>query len=242
MSIIPPLPARFATTRAELQRVAVHVLARRRSVATGRFGLRATPGGIATPAFGDDLEVVRTSGACLVHETYGRARSVRLTTLAAAARHVGVDLDADLSVGHDTPPLGDRHSPVDLDEASLSALAWWNALVLSALDLLTAELPESADPSAAQLWPEHFDVALDVAWGSGEGQRANLGGSPGDGFDPNPYLYVGPWGPERPGDPPYWNAPFGAVLRYATLVGLESAVAIDRMTAFLRRGVNLLAT
>ena len=28
------------------------------------------------------------------------------------------------------------------------------------------------------------------------------------------YLYVGTWNTEHPGDPSYWNAPFGAVLTY----------------------------
>ena len=36
-------------TRDELQRIATHVLARARFAATGRFGLRATPGGFGTP-------------------------------------------------------------------------------------------------------------------------------------------------------------------------------------------------
>ena len=29
----------------------------------------------------------------------------------------------------------------------------------------------------------------------------SLGASPGDGFEPDPYLYVGPQNAERPGDP-----------------------------------------
>ena len=44
-------------TRDVLKRIATHVLARRRYAATGRFGLRATPGGFGTPAFGDTVEV-----------------------------------------------------------------------------------------------------------------------------------------------------------------------------------------
>ena len=56
---------------------------------------------------------------------------------------------------------------------------------------------------------------------AGDDVRANLGASPGDAYEPEPYLYVGPWGPERPGDPGYWNAPFGAVLRRGELAGLR---------------------
>ena len=36
--------------------------------------------------------------------------------------------------------------------------------------------------------------------------------SPGDAAIPEPYLYVGPWEESRPGDPSFWNVPFGAVL------------------------------
>ena len=58
------------------------------------------------------------------------------------------------------------------------------------------------------VWPEHFDAATALDLGAGAG--VNLGFSGGDAFCEEPYAYVGPWGPERPGDPAYWNAPFGA--------------------------------
>ncbi|MEM9514592.1 MAG: hypothetical protein AAGA42_07000 [Actinomycetota bacterium] len=51
-----------------------------------------------------------------------------------------------------------------------------------------------------------------------DGDGINLGGSPGDGFSAEPYLYVGPWSANRPGDPDYWNAPFGAVLTRGELI------------------------
>ena len=86
----------LTTTRLDLQRVATHVLARRRHAVSGRFGLRATPGGIGTPAFGspDVLEVVRTAGTSLVHELGGSSRVVPMAgaTLADLAALVDVDL------------------------------------------------------------------------------------------------------------------------------------------------------
>ncbi|MDX6556733.1 MAG: hypothetical protein QOD86_2928 [Miltoncostaeaceae bacterium] len=232
---LPPLPAAFATTRGALHLVAAHVLARRRADAIGRIGLRAAPGGVATPAFGDEVEVVRTSGASLVRERAGRARVVSMTTLADLAAVAGVDLGAPLDIGHDPPPLGDPDAPLAVDPASARALADWFAFVAEALDAVGAD-----DPSAVQIWPEHFDAACDVAWGPADGQRANLGGSPGDGFHAEPYLYVGPWGPERPGDPAYWNAPFGAILPHARL--REAADARGEALGFLRRGLDLLAS
>ncbi len=46
-------------TRDDLHRIAAHVLGRRRWAVSGHFGLRASPGGVATPAFGPEPEVLR---------------------------------------------------------------------------------------------------------------------------------------------------------------------------------------
>src|SRR5262245_10681805 len=54
MTAAPNWDGEYAATRAELHRVAAHVIARRRFVVTERFGLRVTPGGFGTPLFGDD--------------------------------------------------------------------------------------------------------------------------------------------------------------------------------------------
>jgi hypothetical protein len=74
------------------------------------------------------------------------------------------------------------------------------------------------------LWPEHFDVAV-------TDDDVNYGVSPGDGFHPLPYAYVGPW-TSRIGA--FWNAPFGA---FATL---NPAHDVDQLAAdiaeFFERG------
>ena len=242
MSGLVELPPTFARTRDEMRRLAAHVLARRRSDVAGRIGLRAAPGGIATPAFGDGAEVVRTDGAALVVERDGRTSAHRLATLRAAAEAAGVDLAAPLDLGHDTPAAGDPDAPLAVDEDAARALAAWFAFATTVLDEVLAGLAGAGSPSLIQLWPEHFDVACDVAWGPREGQRANLGGSPGDDGIPRPYLYVGPWGPERPGDLGYWNAPFGAVLHYDELRAAGGAdAARSAAVRFVRRGLDLLA-
>lgn len=232
-----PVPPSYTATRAALQRVAVHVLARRRHAATGRVGLRSSAGGIATPAFGADAEVVRTRGAFLVHETGGRTRVGELTTLGEAARFVGVDLDSPFQAGHDTPPIGDPSAPLDVDAASADLVANWFQIVSLALDTTVASLPVDSSPSVAQLWPEHFDLALDVNWGPEEGQRVNLGGSPGDGSDNEPYAYVGPRGSERPGDSDFWNVPFGAALRYRDI---SKSDPVGALATFFTQGWELL--
>ena len=56
------------------------------------------------------------------------------------------------------------------------------------------------------------DLAIDLG---PDGQRVNIGFSPGDAAHPEPYLYVGPWG--EWGSDPIWNEPFGASLSYADL-------------------------
>jgi hypothetical protein len=237
------LPREHEVARRTLQRVAVHVLARRRHAQTGRFGLRATPGGIGTPAIGPDAEVVRTAGSWLLRERTGDAATtdrldLRTATLADAATLVDVDLAAELSVGPDTPPLGDIDRPLGLDAEATAVLAAWFAFGWEVLDAAVAAAGPTAAPTVVQLWPEHFDAGCDLA--AAPGRRTNLGASPGDAGHPEPYLYVGPWDAGRPGDPAYWNAPFGARLGYAALRGVEdpSALALD----FLRTGLGFLAS
>lgn len=231
MSELVELSPAFPATRAALQRVAVHVLARARHQATGRFGLRATPGGFGTPAFGWDVEVLRVAGPLLVRERGKVTSTARIdgSTLAALAEFAGVDLGADFSAGHETPPLGDVDAPLEVDAGGAAALAAWYEFAWRVLDDVGAGLGDDASPSVIQLWPEHFDAGVDV--GVSERIRVNLGASPGDGWHPDPYLYVGPWDDRRPGDDGYWNAPFGAALRYAEVrAGADPA-------GFLRHGV-----
>lgn len=226
---LPALPATFDDTRNALQRVAVHVVARAVIQAGGRIDIRVAPGGFATPEFGDGVRV-RVTGGSLVREVADQAyeSSFSATPLAGSsladlADVAGVDLGVDVHVGHDTPPLGDVAAPLAIDPAGTRALAAWFAASASALDVVAAALPSAATPTAVRLWPEHFDVAIDVE--AAPGQRVNLGGSPGDGFHAAPYAYVGPWTEQRPGDAAFWNAPFGAVLSYDAVAATADPVA-----------------
>ncbi len=218
-------PPVLAVTRQNLQRVATHILARRRHAVSGRFGLRATPGGIGTPAFGtpDALEVVRTSGTSLVHEIGGRVKVVSMVgaTLADLAAVVDVDLTDEFKVGHDTPAIGDPDAPIQFDSHAVAELADWYDLGWRALDVtgLTATAP-----APIQLWPEHFDASCLLAIGPGPEDRCDVGVSPGDHHHDEPYLYVGPWGSRRPGDQAYWNASFGALLPRSAVASLNDAV------------------
>ncbi|MEM9711425.1 MAG: hypothetical protein AAGA17_04320 [Actinomycetota bacterium] len=205
----------------ELRRVAVHVIARARVAETGRFSLRVTPGGFGTPEFGDALRRVRVAGEHLVVEqdppggaAFHQAPLVG-SSLADLAIVAGVDLGAPLDVGHDTPPLGDPDAPLVVDPGVLAETADWYAVVEAATTAIAAGVDADAAPTLPRLWPEHFDVAIEVD--ARPGRRANLGGSPGDGFSAEPYLYVGPWTDDRPGGDGYWDAPFGAARTWSAL-------------------------
>ncbi len=156
------------------------------------------------------------------------------STLRHLADAAGADLDAAFDAGTDTVALGDVDEPLAVDEASALALGDWYDLGWRVIDRV---LPAGA--SRLQLWPEHFDAGCDVPVGPDPGERCNLGASPGDGPDGAPYLYVGPWGPDRPGAPAFWDAPFGATLGYDELRTAGDPVTAGE--AFLRRGLSLLA-
>jgi len=217
--------------------VATHVLARARAAHGGRFGLRALPSGIGTPPFGPDETVLRLVGTSLVRERQGAdgrtAGVLDLSgrSLADAAGWAGVDLASPFSPGSDAPGVGEAGAPLDLDPEAADDLLAWFATGSRALDAL---LPGLSDPTAAQLWPEHFDLALAASTRSG---GATFGVSPGDDGVPEPYVYVAPWEDGRPGDPGFWNAPFGAVVTRAELTGADP---VGAAAAFLRRGWELL--
>ena len=192
---------RLRTTRLSLQAVAEQVLAPALYAATGHIGLRATPDGFGTPWFDDAAarRRVRVEGLDLVIERGDDERRTPLTTVAAAAEQVGVEPGVPARLYSPATALTPE-SPLELDPISARRLADFYATVDQAL---VAFGHERADAGPAQLWPEHFDVALPVG-------EVNYGGSPGDADHPEPYLYVGPWSPPPP-DGDFWNAPFGAV-------------------------------
>ena len=106
-----------------------------------------------------------------------------------------------------------------VDPAAASALGDFYGLGCSVLEQLRADEADG-DPSLVQLWPEHFDIAIEMGSES-RGQRANLGASPGDDEHAEPYLYVGPWTAEVSGE--LWNATGfkGAELTYSELIAAE---------------------
>jgi hypothetical protein len=168
------------------------------------------------------------------HLVYGR-ESISITTLRAAAKFVGVELSPDPGVGRDLPPYA-PDADLAVDARASGVPGSWYTFANDVLDDLRASLPEAA-VSAAQLWPEHFDLAVTLELDNTV--RANIGFSPGDAFNVEPYVYVGPTDLTAfVGE--YWNAPFGAYLGYAKL----STGGMPREDAlkFVRHGLRLLVS
>lgn len=239
MTTLSPLPERDALipTRLSLHAVAEHVLAAARYEAEGRIGLRATPGGFATPIYerASAQEELRVVG-CDLRVRQGAAESGHpITTVNAAAAAVGITpgAPADLYPPATSP---DFDAPLPFDERSASALASWFALVWSVLTELATAHPDDA-PSTITLWPEHFDTAVELGR-EDRGARGTFGGSPGDAEHPEPYLYVTHWA-DVPEDP-YWNESTfaGASLGYSELLAADDA---ERAASeFYARGLAVL--
>ncbi len=197
---LPALPPAYATTREALHLVAARVLGAARYAAVGRLGLVVVPGGFGTPEFDGRRLLVVDAALSDGH------RRQPITTLLDACAFAGVDPAA---TTHPVLALpGDPAAPLPVDEEAARLLARWFDLCATLLQTLAADAEPSDEPSAAQLWPEHFDLALEMG---GPGLRANYGGSPGDAAIDEPYLYVGPHD-HRQGS--FWNTEFGAALTY----------------------------
>ena len=187
----------LVTSRRSLHAVAEQVLAGPQYRATGSIKLKVLPGG-----FGQDEGPLQVQGSALVSGTTRVPLSGTLADLAAA---VGVSAWApDIYGEHAEFAPGEE---LAVDPAAAELLERWFAIG-------DAALRELAPDVERVLWPEHFDVGIQL-------DEVNYGASPGDATHPRPYAYVGPWTP-REGE--FWNAPFGA-LRYADELPDAAAVA-----------------
>ena len=214
---LKPLPTTFSRTREALHRVAEELVAPARKP-DNEIALTVTPGGFGTPPFEHDGRRVRVmvDGPELVLESNGSERREPITSLAAGAAMIGAELFP-RGAPEDTQPLA-------VDPEAARRLGDLYAIAGEALLEFRDELPEAAEASGINLWPEHFDIAFE-AGAEAAGRRANYGVSPGDGEHPEPYAYVGPWTAEVEGE--LWNATGfnGAELGYADIVGAADPAA-----------------
>jgi hypothetical protein len=225
-----PLPPSFVTTRGSLHRVAELVVAPARKP-DNEIALEPTPGGFGTPwfSYGGAEHRVRVEGEELVHEIGGEAQHAPLGSLAVARKVVGELLPQDAELDD---------TPLELDGAASAALADWYGFGRAALEALVAEAKPEDDPSPPILWPEHFDIAVELG-PEHRGARATYGFSPGDEAHAEPYAYVAPWADDVEG--PLWRARGfrGAELGYAELVAADDQ--LGAAVAFLRARKDALA-
>jgi hypothetical protein len=222
---LAPLPRAYTGTRHSLHALAEHVVAVARHADNGRIGLRFTHHGFGTPYFGDGRQI-RVEGARLVVD--GVAHSP--ATLGEAATLAGVRLGMPPDVYPPaTPAAPDTYLP--LNQAAADALGAWYGFAWSVLEQIRFDA-RALSPGRVQLWPEHFDAAVDIG---DESRRATFGASPGDDAHREPYLYVSP-AQSRTGA--FWNDRVfgGASLPYAALLGAQD----QRGTAlaFFQRGLR----
>jgi hypothetical protein len=112
----------------------------------------------------------------------------------------------------------DDETPLGIDGEAAARLADFYAFAADALGRVKTAMSADAEPSETNLWPEHFDIAVE-AGPEAAGMRATYGASPGDDEHPEPYVYVGPWTAEVSAE--LWNATGfrGAELGYAEFLG-----------------------
>ena len=212
-------PAHLAATRAAWHGVAEHVLAPARFAATGHIGLVPAPGGFRTPRFGATRRFLAVDGTELVVGDAAGTRRTALTTIRMAAAFAGITPGAPAQVYTPTTPL-DLDQPLTIDPDAARLLSDWYSLGAQAMSRFAAEFPDE-EPSAAVLWPEHFDLGITAG-------PVNYGASPGDDYCADPYLYVGPHDGPPPGEPTFWNDPFGATRTIKQIGTAPEAVAFFR--------------
>jgi len=213
------VPEKLVATRLALHRLAEHVISPARRQANGKIGLRYTRGGFGTPFFGDDVQI-RVAGAVLVVERGGAEQRAPITTLDAAAQQIGSGaLPDDVELGSE---------PLEVDAVASAFLGDWYGFAASVLEELRADAGEQAEPSRVQLWPEHFDLAVELG-SEQRNARAAYGCSPGDELHDEPYVYVAPWVAPPAGE--LWQATAftGAELAFSDLVaaGDQRAAALE---------------
>ena len=189
----------LVTTRRSLHGVAEMVVAGPQHRRFDTIRLLVSPGG-----FRGLRLPLRIEGTTLHFEGGSAPLAGTYRGLADAA---GVDVGVAVDLYTDVTGL-DPDDEVVVDAAAAAYLTDCWARGDAALRLL-------APDAAVILWPEHFDVGIGV-------DQVNYGLSPGDGFHPTPYAYVGPWTP-RTGD--FWNAPFGAARPVEDLPDVDAVLA-----------------
>lgn len=177
----------YPATRRCLHAVAERLLAGPQFATAKDIRLRPRPGGFGTVA-SPDIAVLGTE--LVVGDLRQPLSGRSIGELAAAA---GVTSRSLSDVYRDVTDV-DPDDVLVVDPEGAERIA----AVYAAGD---AALRSFAPQLEAILWPEHFDLAIEI-------DQVNYGVSPGDAHMDGPYMYVGPWSVPPLDD--FWNASFGA--------------------------------
>ncbi|MVU76240.1 hypothetical protein GPX89_03165 [Nocardia sp. ET3-3] len=189
----------YRRTRESLHAVAEQLLAGPEYRRSRTIRLVAAPGGFATVK--EPKLAVREDLLLADDEPVGKLHGSTIAELAAAA---GLEPGMPEGVYADVTGF-DPHAQlwIDADQARILTRAY---------ELGDAALRALGPGATPVLWPEHFDIGIDL-------DEVNYGVSPGDALIGEPYAYIGPWTP-RSGD--FWNQSFGAARTIAELGGSEA--------------------
>lgn len=201
------------------------------------MGLRLKPGGFGTPVF--EGRVARIEGDLLVYESGGNIATQTVSTVRSAAEFFGIEYEEVWFPDFGDPlPPADPDAELSLDVPGVKAVADWFEFGAEVLGRLGGHGLPDDDVSEIQIWPEHFDAAIELG-AEGSGQRASFGASPGDAAHPEPYVYVSAWGKIDRSNR-FWNdlAFNGASLGFEQL--LDDADPIMTALVFLIEGHRIL--
>jgi hypothetical protein len=236
---LPDLPDTYTATRKALHQVVNFALAPKRFAVNGKMALRFTTGGFGTPFYGDD-EQARIEGDLLVVQRGDDVSAETLTTVTTATKFLGIEYREQWFDGfHDPLAPEDPDTPLDVDPEASRAIGAWCGFATGVLEELR-RTEGAEDVGRVQLWPEHFDPAVELG-SHDKGHRASYGASPGDDAHDEPYLYVAAWG-EIDRANPYWNdeAFNGGGISYAELRASDDP--FRTALEFLRTGYRILTT
>lgn len=233
------LPDTYTSTVSALGQLAFYAIAPARFEEQGKVGLRYTHRGFGTPFYGSDHQV-RIQDEYLVVQEGSSAGGQEITTIRGAARLAGVEYREKWGPDWKDPPAPiDPDSRLEIDPDAVVACSDIIGFGFSVLEQIRVEAQPEEKASRVQLWPEHFDAAVEIG-NEDLGRRAGFGVSPGYAAHSEPFVYVSPWAKDWLDDP-YWNADFGgSILRYSALLTAENQR--EKALAFLRTGLELLRT
>ncbi len=187
------------------------------------------------------LMILRGDTVLDTFELLGRRESTIGVWFDSALRALGLKAASDAELPYTLPAhsvaRGGAYTCSGEAAAFEELAGWYGAAAAMLAEVQTQLAGVHPGPGPVRCWPHHFDIATLVRLEDAEKERKSaetarsigIGLSPGDGFYPQPYVYVSPWprfdaaglpDPPRPGQ---WHSEgfFAAVATGAAILTLE---------------------